>query len=144
MLRDVPSATLDLYGYASPNGTVTPHNCRLHPALADGNAMAAAMARAGAVVVPSRFEVSPLVAAEAMAVGVPLVATDVGGVRAMCDGVARLCRFDAGDLADGIVSALRDDAARQQRVQTGRERSATYGSIRSSPRTSRSTGRSSR
>jgi glycosyltransferase involved in cell wall biosynthesis len=61
---------------------------------------------AHAIVLPSRFEVSPVVAAEAMAAGVPLVATDVGGTADMLDGAARLCRPDARDVARALIEVL--------------------------------------
>lgn len=125
VLRDVPSARLDLYGSRGEAG-VLPRNCRALASLERSRDVAEAMSCASAVVIPSRFEVSPLAAAEAMAVGVPLVATDVGGVRAMTDGVAALCRPDASDLAARIVSVLQDSMAWAGRVREGRLRSEAF------------------
>jgi len=127
VLRELPWATLHLYGIAPEEKVTLPPRCRAHAILHSSSETATAMGRASAVVVPSRYEVSPLVAAEAMAVGVPLVATDVGGVRAMTEGVASLCRVDAGDIAASIVSALRDPLAWEATIIEGRRRSAAFG-----------------
>jgi glycosyltransferase involved in cell wall biosynthesis len=126
VLRDVPQATLDLFGVSSGDGLSLPPRCRPLPALAGSRAMAAAMAKASVVVIPSRFEVSPLVAAQAMTVGVPLVTTNVGGLRAMCEGVAQLCRREPDELAAGVVSALRDRSAWDARIAEGRARSDAF------------------
>jgi len=126
VLRDAPHASLELYGYTADGKPALPPNCSTREALDTSSQTAAAMARASAVVVPSRFEVSPLVAAEAMAVGVPIVATDVGWVRAMTEGVAALCRIDPQDMAANIVSALREPSVWGARLLEGQRRSASY------------------
>lgn len=66
-------------------------------------ALAARYAAAGVVVQPSSREGFGLVAAEALAAGVPLIATDSGGVR---DLVARDELVAPGDV-DGLTAALR-------------------------------------
>ena len=126
VLREMPSARLDVYGVEDRDGIACPPNCSIRSALQGSRTIAEVMERASVVVIPSRFEVSPLVAAEAMAVGVPLVATDVGGVRAMTEGVAGLCRVDPVHIAANIVSALRGSRAWEERIREGRKRSAAF------------------
>jgi hypothetical protein len=50
----------------------------------------------------------------------------VGGVRAMCEGVAHLCRLEPDDLAAGLTSALRDRPGWDARVDEGRARSDAF------------------
>jgi glycosyltransferase involved in cell wall biosynthesis len=56
-------------------------------------------------VLPSLRENQPLVAAEAMATGIPTVATEVGGLSEMLEGGGGVLvpRADAGALADAIA-----------------------------------------
>ena len=63
------------------------------------------LAAADIAVLPSRWEGSPLFAHEALAAGVPLIATRVGGVPQLTGGGARL--VPPGD-ATALASALRD------------------------------------
>lgn len=65
------------------------------------------MARASALVVASEFEVSPTVLAEAWAVGLPVVATAVGGIPALASDAAVLIERTPAALTDGLVAALR-------------------------------------
>lgn len=126
VLREIPDARLNVYGIDDRGGIAWPPNCIVRPAVKDSGEIAEVMAHASVVVLPSRFDVWPLVAAEAMAVGVPLVATDVGGVRAMAEGVAGLCRVDPLHIAATIVSALRHSHAWEERVREGKKRSAAF------------------
>ena len=91
---------------------------RLSPAV-----LAEEMARASVVVVPSRFEVAPLVLAEAWSVGAPVVATAVGGIPALADGAAQLAApDDPRALAEGIVAVLRGDVDTDAMVREGHRR----------------------
>lgn len=126
VVHRVPAAQLDIYG-TNDVGRLSPSSeCCARGNLLDPAEVAAAMSRASAVVVPSRFEVSPLTVAQAMAVGVPLVATDVGGVRAMAEGVAHLCRPEPRNIADALVSALSESEAGKTMIVEGRSRSEAF------------------
>jgi glycosyltransferase involved in cell wall biosynthesis len=64
------------------------------------------MARASTLVIASEFEVSPTVLAEAWAVGLPVVATAVGGIPALATDASVLVDRTPEALADGLVEAL--------------------------------------
>ena len=94
----------------------------------DDAALVALLARASAVVLPSRYEPFGIVALEAAAVGAPLVASRAGGLgEVVLDGVTGLS-FDPGDVAGcaaAVVAALDDPAAAARRADTARDRLAT-------------------
>jgi glycosyltransferase involved in cell wall biosynthesis len=72
---------------------------------------------------PSRREAMPLVLLEAMAEGLPCVATDVGDVRAAVGDAAVVVRpGDPAALADGLRSLLTDPARRRALGAGARER----------------------
>lgn len=83
------------------------------------------------LVVPSEWEARALVVQEAMAAGVPVVATDVGGLPDLLSGVGVLVAPTphstfAGRLA-GAVDGLLDDSLRASRLaQAARERARTW------------------
>lgn len=91
------------------------------------------LAAADVVVLPSRWEGSPLVAQEALHAQRPLVATDVGGVRALVgDGAALVPPEDATALGAAIGHLLRDPAAAARLAAVGRERAAGWPSAEAS------------
>ena len=76
------------------------------------------------VVLPSHTEGSPNVVLEALAAGVPIVATAVGGVpEILSDGLnGRLVpKSDAGAMAGAIAELLADRDLRGRLIQAGRE-----------------------
>jgi glycosyltransferase involved in cell wall biosynthesis len=79
------------------------------------------------LVMPSRAESLPYIALEAAAAGLPLIATDVGGVPEIVAGTdtSLVPPGDAGALASAILEALRDPAA--ARARAGRLRAAITG-----------------
>ena len=82
-----------------------------------------AMERASLLVVPSRFEIAPIVIAEAWAAGLPVVASSVGGLTTLADRAATLVPPDSpGALADAVVRVLRDPDAASEFVRIGSER----------------------
>ncbi len=81
------------------------------------------LARAGCLLVTSDYEGAPLTVVEAMAAGVPVVATRVGGVpEAVRDGVTGfLVRpGDAGALADALARVLGDQQVAASMGEAGR------------------------
>lgn len=78
---------------------------------------------------PSWYEAMPLVVLEAMAAGLPVVASDVGDVgRAVADGETGIVvpPRDPVALADGLQPLLEDGALRQRMGTSGRRRVAEH------------------
>ena len=83
-----------------------------------------AFARGRLLIVPSRAESLPYIVLEAAAAGLPMLATNVGGIPEIYGphGGALLPPGDAASLADAIRAALADPATAQAAAQTLRER----------------------
>ena len=93
------------------------------PAWLDGETYVDALARSSTLALPSRFELAPIALAEAWAVGVPVVATDVGGIPTLARGAARLVPPAAPvALAEAIVEALTDTEGNALLAHEGRRR----------------------
>jgi glycosyltransferase involved in cell wall biosynthesis len=84
------------------------------------------MARAAVLVIPSEFEVSPIVLAEAWAMSLPVVAVPVGGVPALATDAALLVEREAGALAEGIIRALAGGDEIERLVTEGRRRAEAH------------------
>jgi glycosyltransferase involved in cell wall biosynthesis len=94
-----------------------PANVRFAGRIADVRTVLAAV---DALAIPSRQEGQGIVALEAMAAGVPIVASEVGGLaQTLSNGVTALLTppEDAGQLADALMR-LRDDADLRQSLTT--------------------------
>jgi glycosyltransferase involved in cell wall biosynthesis len=127
----VPEARLHLAGW-SPD-EVSPEVGRAHQdsVFVEGwlspDEFAARMARASVLVIPSQFEVSPIVLAEAWALGLPVVATPVGGLPALAEGAAVVVpRREPEALAAGIVRALAGGEEVERLVEEGRRRAEAH------------------
>lgn len=85
--------------------------------------LAVLIAAADGFVLPSRDEGSPYVLLEAMALGLPVVAADVGGVRALLDGGSNGLLVRAGDppaLAAAILRLLQFPEEARLRAETAK------------------------
>jgi glycosyltransferase involved in cell wall biosynthesis len=90
----------------------------------------ALMAQADVAVLASEWEARPLVAQEALRAGVPLVATDVGGVRDLVGDAAVLVPpDDRRALATAIRTVLTDGALRDRLSRAGPARAATWPTV---------------
>jgi glycosyltransferase involved in cell wall biosynthesis len=78
-------------------------------------------------VLPSLWEARALVVQEAMAAGLPVVATDTGGLRDLVEGVGTLVPVgDAAAVAAAVGTYLREPATRHTASVKGRERAASW------------------
>ncbi|MHC5113692.1 MAG: glycosyltransferase family 4 protein [Planctomycetota bacterium] len=89
----------------------------------------AAMPAFDVFVMPSRYEGMPYVLMEAMCLGLPIVATDVGGTRLAVEHGENGLVVEPGNpaaLAEALASVLADDAFRERLGAASRERSARF------------------
>ncbi|GAA3397183.1 glycosyltransferase family 4 protein [Streptomyces roseoviridis] len=85
------------------------------------------LAAADVAVLPSRWEARSLLAQEALRLGVPLVATAVGGVPELVGHAAELVPYgDAGALADAVRGLLADADRRMDLAAAGRVQAGTW------------------
>jgi glycosyltransferase involved in cell wall biosynthesis len=121
--RAAPGARLRVIGWS---GATNPWSGleRVHvQSWATQAELAEAMSSAAAVVIPSRFEVSPLTLYEAWAAGVPVVAAAGGGLVSLAAGAAALVPTeDPGPLAEALARVLTHPAEAAAAVAAGRER----------------------
>jgi glycosyltransferase involved in cell wall biosynthesis len=80
------------------------------------------------VVVPSRAEAMPYIVLEALAAGMPMIATAVGGIPEIFGAGSRaLVRPEAEELAECMASAVRDPARFSASMPSGTELRARFG-----------------
>ncbi len=85
------------------------------------------LAAADLAVLPSRWEARALLAQEALRVGVPLVATTVGGVPELVgEGAVLVPPGEPGPLASAVTGLLADPDRRAALVAAGRVQAATW------------------
>lgn len=93
----------------------------------DDDTRAGLLRGAAALAFPSRDEGFGFPVLEAMSVGVPVVATDVGGIPEVAGGAALLVPAeDPGALAAALRRAVGDDAERRRMVNAGHARAARF------------------
>jgi glycosyltransferase involved in cell wall biosynthesis len=94
--------------------------------LGERDDVAALLAAADVVAVPSRWEARALIVQEAMRAGVPVVATRVGGTPGLTgpDAAILVPPEDAGALADAILAVVDDRAVAARLSAAGRARAA--------------------
>ncbi|GGW36101.1 glycosyltransferase family 4 protein [Streptomyces xantholiticus] len=85
------------------------------------------LAAADVAVLPSRWEARPLLAQEALRLGVPLVATAVGGVPELVGEAAELVPYgDCVALSSSVTRLLSDPARRDRLSAAGRAQAGTW------------------
>ncbi|MFJ8078679.1 glycosyltransferase family 4 protein [Streptomyces sp. NPDC096176] len=85
------------------------------------------LAAADVAVLPSRWESRSLLAQEALRLGVPLVATAVGGVPELVGEAAELVPYgDAAALSSAVTRLLSDPARREWLSEAGRAQAGTW------------------
>jgi glycosyltransferase involved in cell wall biosynthesis len=94
-----------------------------------GDAKTALLKRAWVLALPSHHEALPMAVLEAMAAGVPVVATRVGGIPlAVDDGVCGrlIAPQDRSALAQSLIKVLRDTPQRHAWGQAARQKAASH------------------
>lgn len=120
--RRLPEVDFDLYGdpYAETREDLdaAPPNVVRHGEVSH-DALVAGLRRAHVLLFPSEHEGFPYAVLEAMALGLPVVATPVGAIPEMVEEGqgGRLCPRDAGQLAEAVRQVLADEP---RRVAMGR------------------------
>jgi glycosyltransferase involved in cell wall biosynthesis len=99
----------------------------VRPGWVDDRARADLLAGAQVFAYPSKYEGFGLPPLEAMAAGVPVVATTAGSLpEVLGDGARLVAPGDAGSLASALHSVLHDEAERDRLITAGRERASRY------------------
>lgn len=124
----VPGATLEVIGWDGEGEPQAGSGLAVEwEAAARSGAVAAAMARASVVVLPSRFELAPITLGEAWAAGVPVVATAVGGLASLAPGAAVLVPSESpADLAAALSDVLSGTTGTTDLVAEGRRRAEAW------------------
>ncbi|MEV0038841.1 glycosyltransferase family 4 protein [Streptomyces sp. NPDC050804] len=85
------------------------------------------LAAADIALLPSRWEARSVLAQEALRLGVPLIATAVGGIPELVGDAAELVPYgDAKALGDAVVRLLGDPGRRQWLAEAGRAQAETW------------------
>ena len=133
--EELPGARLDIVGNGPGVFSAAP-NVRVLPATVD---VRAHLQRAWVFALASRSEASPNAILEAMACGLPVVATRVGGIPELVDDGETGLLVPPGDpsaLGAALTALLRDDARQKSLGERGRRRALSEFSV---PRMARRT-----
>jgi glycosyltransferase involved in cell wall biosynthesis len=125
----IPDAHLNIIGWPSdqtPPGIAASAGGLLVEGWLSSRELAQRMGLAAALVIPSQFEVSPIVLAEAWAVGLPVVTVPVGGIPALATDAAVLVEREPEALAAGIVAALQGGQEIDRLVEEARKRAEAH------------------
>lgn len=111
---------------AAATAGLRPTDIRVLGRLDDAD-LAAVMIRAQALVVPSRAEGFGLPVVEAMALGVPVIISDVPALVEVAGGAAEMVPTgDAEALTSALVHVLGDDRRRQELIELGHDRAGEH------------------
>ncbi|WLI91844.1 glycosyltransferase family 1 protein [Massilia sp. R2A-15] len=95
-------------------------------ALTDGAALRRVYAGAGVFVFPSLYEGFGIPVAEAMAAGVPVIASNSSSLpEVSCGAALEVDPLDTGAILDAMLALARDDALRDRCIAAGRARAAS-------------------
>jgi glycosyltransferase involved in cell wall biosynthesis len=125
----IPNAHLNIVGWASdqtPPGIATREGKVLVEGWLSSTELAQRMGSAAVLAIPSQFEVSPIVLAEAWAIRLPVVAVPVGGIPALATDAAILVERKPEALAAGIEATLRGGQEIDHLVEEGRKRAEAH------------------
>jgi glycosyltransferase involved in cell wall biosynthesis len=130
VLSSLPHAILNTVGWHAGElpPAISPEHQRsvvVERALSSSE-LAERMARAAVLVIPSEFEVSPIVLAEAWAMRLPVVAGRVGGIPALATGAAVLVEREVDSLAEALITALSGGEEIDRLVAEGRRRAEAH------------------
>ena len=124
VLKQVPGASLRLVGW--PEGESVDVEADMTGSIGV-HELATELAEAHVVVVPSRYEVSPILLAEAWAVGTPVVASAAGGMASLAPGAAVVVPVESPDeLGRAVVDVLRGTVDTEPLVAAGRRLAAAH------------------
>lgn len=122
--REAPDARLKLVGWPADEPLSGAFDVCGPLAPAD---LASELGAASVVVIPSRFEAAPILLAEAWAVGVPVVATDAGGMATLAPGAAVVVpRESPAELAAAIVDVVERRTDAELLVAEGNRRAERH------------------
>jgi 2-deoxystreptamine N-acetyl-D-glucosaminyltransferase/2-deoxystreptamine glucosyltransferase len=122
----MPDARLHAVGWPDDPMTPATPGVRVGPAVNSAE-LASAMSEAAVVVIPSRYDVSPILLAEAWAAGTPVIATTAGGLAALAPGAAVVVPPESpAALSEAILAVLRGEIDTSELVRAGSERAARH------------------